>query len=85
LARLPPPPERQPEVMTANMLLAAGCTVWGLIAGGVLALTYAAAATSRSQERMQRKVREAWAEACRYRAPGQREQDSSTQNQWEFW
>jgi prefoldin subunit 5 len=71
--------------MTANMLLAAGCTVWGLIAGAVLALTYSAAAMSRSQERMQRKVRQAWEEARRYRAQCQQVQNSNTQNQWESW
>jgi xanthine/CO dehydrogenase XdhC/CoxF family maturation factor len=71
--------------MTANMLIAAGCTVWGLIAGGVLALTYSAAAMSRSQERMQRKVRLAWEEARCCRAQFQQAQDSNAQNQWEFW
>jgi hypothetical protein len=72
--------------MTAYMMLAAGCLLWGLVAGGVLALIYAAAAMSRSQERMQRKVRQAWEEARRYRRqcqpPGGR---PGPQSCWEHW
>jgi hypothetical protein len=71
--------------MTADMMLAAGCAIWGLIAGGVLALTYTAAAVSRSQERMQRKVSQAWAEVRRYRDQCEQADDPSPQNQWEFW
>ena len=71
--------------MTAYMMLGAGCLVWGLAAGGVLALIWSAAAMSRNQERMQRTVRQAWEEARRYRQQCQPPDGTSSQNRWEHW
>lgn len=74
--------------MITYLLFGAACTALGLAAGALLALIYCAAAMSRHQERMQRKVREAWDEARYYRQrfgthwpPAPRSQ----QDRWETW
>jgi hypothetical protein len=53
--------------MITYLLFGAACTALGLAAGVLLAMIYCAAAISFHQERMQRKVREAWDEARHYR------------------
>jgi hypothetical protein len=58
--------------MEAYLILGAACTVTGGILGVVVAMTYTAAAISHSQERMQRKVLQAQAEARYYQAMADR-------------
>lgn len=74
--------------MITYLLFGAACTALGLAAGILLAMIYCAAAMSRHQERMQRKVREAWDETRYYRErfgshrpPAPRGQ----QDRWETW
>jgi len=62
------------------------CLFSGLVTGGLLTLICSTAATSRSQERMQRKVHEAWELARHYR---ERCADTTsgheTRDRWETW
>lgn len=53
--------------MIVYLFFGFACITTGAAAGGLLALIYAAAATSRGQERMQRKVAEAREQAWRLR------------------
>jgi len=55
------------KVMITYLLFGTACMALGLAAGALLAMIYCAAAMSHSQQRMQRKVREAWEEARYYR------------------
>jgi hypothetical protein len=58
---------RHANGMITYLLFGTACVALGLAAGLLLAMIYCAASMSRSQERMQRKVREAWEEARYYR------------------
>ena len=77
--------------MITYLLLGAACTALGLAAGAVLAMIYCAAAMSHHQERMQRKVREAWDEARYYRQrfgnqrPPVPPAPRGQQDRWETW
>ncbi len=53
--------------MITYLLFGFACMALGVAAGALLAMIYCAAAMSHSQERMQRKVRQAWDEARYYR------------------
>jgi len=78
---------RHANGMITYLLFGAACTALGLAAGALLAMIYCAAAMSHHQERMQRKIREAWEEARYYRErfgnhwPPPRGQ----QDHWETW
>ena len=78
---------RHPNGMITYLLFGTACVALGLAAGALLAMIYCAAAMAHSQERMQRKVREAWEEARYYRErfgnhwpPKERQGD-----RWETW
>ena len=53
--------------MATYLIFGCACIALGFAGGGLLALIYSAAATSHSQERMQRKVCEAWNQAWQFR------------------
>jgi hypothetical protein len=53
--------------MVTYLTFGCACIASGFAVGGLAALIYSAAAISRSQERMQRKIREAWDQAWQFR------------------
>jgi uncharacterized membrane-anchored protein YhcB (DUF1043 family) len=72
--------------MATYLLFGTACLVLGMAVGALVAMIYCAAAISRSQERMQRKVREAWDEARYYRERlGSRWPRREQRGRWETW
>lgn len=72
--------------MNTYLIWGSACGFSGFVAGGLLVLVYAAAATSRSQERMQRKVREARDEVRRQREMcGDAGCPRGQRSRWETW
>lgn len=72
--------------MGTYLLFGTACLVLGMAVGALVAMIYSAAAMSRSQERMQRKVREAWDEARYYRERfGNRWPRKEHRDRWETW